>query len=155
MYVDYSGPGQVVQNFTVYNPDGSPKHYAATGRWKRCNSVRGLLFLLYDNVADAELKGNLTIIRDHINKVTGAADAFDLIYDWRNSSLHGQTNFQTIGGTLLCFIDLIAINHMKNTYDQVSPVIWRPIPREMEWLRTTGRRSLENFYPPIDHCINC
>ena len=60
----------------------------------RCNSVRDALRLLRDRVAQHKLKNNLIEILSHIEEITGASDGCSVVYDWRNSSLHGETTHQ-------------------------------------------------------------
>jgi hypothetical protein len=66
----------------------------------RCNSVGDMLRLLLNHVAGQGLKGNLTEILNHIENVAGEDEGCSVIYNWRNSSLHGETTHQTIGGTV-------------------------------------------------------
>ncbi|HEX2825295.1 MAG TPA: hypothetical protein VHP37_03020 [Burkholderiales bacterium] len=57
-----------------------------------CSSLRDLLFLVFERVADADLRQDLDDIRAHLAEFDGTSiDAFERLYRWRNSSLHGET----------------------------------------------------------------
>ena len=102
-----------------------------------------LLNLLYDHVANPDLKALLDRYRNHLQTTGDAVDAFELIYHWRCSSLHGTTNFPTIGGVILNLCLLISIYQIKDSFEDCV--------REgnMAWPRSiNGGPSIDNFYPP-------
>jgi hypothetical protein len=122
-YVDYSG--KVVSHFSVNKKDGRIQNYVCSGQGKKsCSSLRDLLFLLYDEVAGADLRQQITLVRQHILELDDQEDPFDLIYRWRNSSLHGETSYPTIGGTLLNLVILIALSEIRQDYEIVRSKVW-------------------------------
>lgn len=134
--------GRVVSDFQVpnYKPD-ELKNYS---KGRTCSSLRDLLFLLYRDVASKELCDEIDEFRDHIQGLDPSKDPFGVIYDWRNQSLHGTTNFQTIGGTLLNLSIIICLFGIK---DQYSDIRDRSLER-CRWEGQHGHKSPWSFYPP-------
>lgn len=88
-----------------------------------CSSLKDLLHLLYDN-AEEPLKQLLDEFKSHILKLKNGKDAFTIIYNWRNNSLHGSTNHHTIGGTLLNLAFLICLYKIgENSYSEKREII--------------------------------
>lgn len=147
-YVDYSG--QVIMAFDVTNVDGRIKHYMPNSdpRRGRCSSLRDLLFLLYNNVSDNDLKTRLDGIRQHLSSLDSSVDPFDLLYSWRNETLHGQTSFPTIGGTLLNIVIMILFNQIRTNYDQLRAEIWENTQKDIGISRLAEHRSPWSYYPP-------
>lgn len=133
--------GKVISHFSVAQKNGQPRNYNPGGR---CSSLRDLLFLHYTVVADTDLKAAIDSLRNHINTLDSTQDPFDLIYDWRNQSLHGSANFQTIGGTVfnLCF--LISLSELKKDFGNHRQVVLEYCRREAP----SSSRSPWSFYPP-------
>ena len=147
-YIDYSG--KVITDFTVSKKDGTIQNYGCSGQGKRfCSSLRDLLFLLYYNVADVDLKEQITLVRQHIFELDNQEDPFDLIYRWRNSSLHGETSYPTIGGTLLNLVILIALAEIKQNYELIKSKTWSRVQWELQSFNYTKHRSPWSFYPPF------
>ncbi|MDU0113496.1 hypothetical protein RT723_10900 [Psychrosphaera aquimarina] len=137
--------GKVKAEFTIVGKNGRDRNYGIQGKVsKQCSSLRDLLFLLYNYVADDELIWLLDEFRSSIQRLDEDTDPFDLIYKWRNQSLHGTTNFQTIGGTLLNLSLLICIFDLKEGYTELRDVILQQCIRDSEF----GHRSPNSFYPP-------
>jgi hypothetical protein len=143
-FVTYDG--QVVSSFTVLNKQGTPKQYDPQGafRDRQCSSLRDLLVLHHTLVAKPELKAVLDRFRDHITMLDGTQDPFDVIYSWRNQSLHGSTNFQTIGGTILNLSLLISLFEIEQDFEQrrVAAI------EHCRWEAQTQHKSPWSFYPP-------
>ena len=112
--------GQVILAFSVPNKQGNPRQYDPNGlfRDRQCSSLRDLLFLHSNIVADSRLKVLVDRFRQHLTSLDGTQDPFDLIYMWRNQSLHGSTNFQTIGGTVLNLALLVSIFEIDHGFEQ-------------------------------------
>lgn len=135
--------GQVVSAFTVQKRQGNPKIYDPA-RSHRCSSLRDLLFLHHLQVAEPELKALLDDFKKHIATLDGTQDPFDLIYHWRNQSLHGAANFQTIGGTLLNLSLLISLFELRQDFDQHRAQILD----HCRWEAQSSHKSPWSFYPP-------
>ncbi|PKH34543.1 hypothetical protein [Shewanella sp. ALD9] len=133
--------GTVKSDFQVQNRAGKPRHYK-TGT--QCSSIRDALNLVYDQVADSELKVLLDQFRVHISSLDGSQDPFDLIYSWRNQSLHGSTNFQTIGGTLLNLSLLLCVYSLKDNYEELRD----KVVEHCKWEEKHDHKSPWSFYPP-------
>ena len=100
--------------------------------------------MLFNQVADQDLAQSLDTFRSHISDLDDSIDPFDLIYQWRNQSLHGSTNFQTIGGTLLSLSLLIAVSEIKHDFDNHR----ERILEHCRWEMQSGHRSPWSYYPP-------
>ncbi|TGE37507.1 hypothetical protein E4K67_12190 [Desulfosporosinus fructosivorans] len=147
-YVDYSG--KVVSNFSVIKKDGHKVDYVPSGRGKKaCSSLRDLLCLLYNEVADSDLKTQITLVRKYISELDDQEDPFDLIYRWRNSSLHGETSYPTIGGTLLNLVLLIALAQIRQNFESVRAKVLDKVKWELQSHNYTKHRSPWSFYPPF------
>lgn len=138
--------GIVTAKFNIPNKVGGEREYDPNGRWnqKQCSSIRDLLFLLYIKVSNSKLRKSLDEFRNHIATLDNSEDPFDVVYKWRNQSLHGSTSFQTIGGTLLNLILLIAIHKISDRYDFIKN-------KTIDYCRWEARseiRSPWSFYPP-------
>lgn len=136
--------GRVKSQFSVPNGQGGQKQYDPNGRFKQCSSLRDLLFLLYYTVGNADLVAKLDAFRSHFAEFDNSVDPFDLTYSWRNQSLHGATNFATIGGVLLNLALLIAISELKDKFDEHRDLILE----HCRWEAQTGHKSPWSYYPP-------
>jgi hypothetical protein len=138
--------GQVVSSFVVLNKQGNPRNYDPQGafRDRQCSSLRDLLFLHYTLVACPKLKSLLDRFRAHISLLDGTQDPFDLIYGWRNSSLHGSTNYQTIGGTVLNLALLISLFEIEQDFEQHR----QKVLEHCRWEAQSPHKSPWSFYPP-------
>ncbi len=147
-YVDYSG--EVVNAFDVPTATGGVRNYVPGDPKKgKCSSLRDLLFLLYQKVADPDLHARLDDVRELLKNLDNTRDPFDQLYLWRNQSLHGQTNFSTIGGMLLNLSTLIAFNRIRGNYERRRNEVWGSAQQEIKALRLTGHRSPWSYYPPF------
>lgn len=133
--------GTVKSTFQVKNRAGKPRPYKIGAQ---CSSIRDVLNLVYDEIADSELKVLLQEFRVHISSLDDSQDPFDLIYSWRNQSLHGSTNFQTIGGTLLNLSLLLCIYSLKDNYEELRNKVIEQCRRE----ESHDHKSPWSFYPP-------
>lgn len=134
--------GSVTRQFDVLNKANKTRTYKSGNI---CSSIRDELFLLYNKVASKELKNDLDEFRSHIMCLDSTIDPFDLVYNWRNESLHGSSNYQTIGGTLLNLSILIILHSMKSEFEEISNKIVSRCKRESEH---ASSRSSWSFYPP-------
>lgn len=140
---DYiSMDGNVLQPFEVPNRNEGVKQYDPNGRWnqKQCSSLRDLLFLtssLYEASEIEQLKG-------HIKQLGDGSDAFDVIYKWRNQSLHGTTSFQTIGGTLLSLVIFLLLIKVEQNFEQVRQTALNGCRRNSQ----SQNRTPWSYYPP-------
>ncbi|USK64844.1 hypothetical protein [Peribacillus frigoritolerans] len=153
-YVDYSG--KVLKDFEIrgrrgktgrrkrdqsYGPNGNGRKYTIS-------SLGDLLILLYDNVASQDLKDKLTSIRSDIEGIDDSEDPFYVIYGWRNSSLHGQAGYPTIGGTLLNIAIIIALDVIKDNYDEIRQCVWDRVQWDARSYTSTSSRPHWSYYPP-------
>lgn len=138
--------GSVIARFEVPNKVGGTREYDPNGHWnqKQCSSLRDLLFLIKNEIANDDLKAALDEFRDHISTLDNSADPFDTVYKWRNQSLHGTTSFQTIGGTLLNLVLLIVIHQLSDSYDSLKVKVLE----HCRWESQHDHRSPWSFYPP-------
>jgi hypothetical protein len=143
-YVTFDG--QVTSSFTVQNRQGNSRHYDPQGppRERQCSSLRDLLLLHHSIVAGPRLRALLDRFRAHISSLDVTQDPFDLIYRWRNQSLHGSTNFQTIGGSMLNLSLLISLFEVEDDFDQRTSLVLE----HCRWEAQSSRKSPWSFYPP-------
>ncbi len=137
--------GQVTNPFTVTRSDGSSRPY---GPGTNCNSVRDLLLLLRDQLGDPGLKTLLAEFGQHLATLSGI-DAFDQIQIWRNASLHGESNYPTIGGTLLNLSILLCFHSLGPDYIPARDSAVERVRRDLTTFRYTGHRSSWEYYPPL------
>jgi hypothetical protein len=135
--------GQVIAPFNVPNKTGGVKKYDPMHQ-KQCSSLRDLLFLIYNNLAEEQLKKALTEFRDHISTLDNSEDPFDIVYKWRNQSLHGTTSFQTIGGTLLNLTMLMIVHQLAEQYQGLKT----QVIEHCRWEARHEHKSPWSFYPP-------
>lgn len=138
--------GQVISAFSVPDKQGKPRRYDPNGsfRDKQCSSLRDLLFLHSTVVAGPRLRALVDDFRVHLTSLDGTQDPFDLLYIWRNQSLHGSTNFQTIGGTVLNYSLLISLFEIEHGFEQRR----FQILEHCRWEAQSQYKSPWSFYPP-------
>lgn len=138
--------GNVIKKFSVTNKFGGLREYDPNGKWnqKQCSSLRDLLSLLYNNISSNKLRKAIDEFRSHISTLDNSQDPFDIVYDWRNQSLHGSTSFQTIGGTLLNLVILIAIHQLSDKYNSLRVKVLNNCRRTVQM----GYKTPWSFYPP-------
>lgn len=144
---EYVAPdGQIVQAFSVETPRGGTRNYSPDGSYRnrQCSSLRDLMFLHLDTVACESLQQSLSALIEHVQKLALEQHPFDTIYKWRNQSLHGTTNFQTIGGTLLNISILIALDQIGLDFQEHRDRSVESCRREAQF----GNRSPWSYYPP-------
>ncbi|HZL66991.1 MAG TPA: hypothetical protein VFC29_06625 [Candidatus Limnocylindrales bacterium] len=137
--------GEVLQTF----PKGHNQSYIVG---KYCSNVGDVLRLLINQVASAELKSDIEDILQHVASIEGATDGSEVIYRWRNSSLHGETTLQTIGGTVFSLGLLISLDSIKSSYADKRTAALERVTREQEIQSLTGMansRSPWSYYPPF------
>ncbi|GAA1033326.1 hypothetical protein GCM10009557_34720 [Virgisporangium ochraceum] len=142
-----SPSGEIQKNFEIEQSDGSLRKYR-TG--KRCSSLRDLLVLLNNEIADNNLQSDLDSLRRHLSSLASSGeDGFDLLYRWRNSSMHGSTSFPTIGGTLLAIVSLICLHSMSGGYEAARERAVARASRQRSALASGLNAGTPwSFYPP-------
>ena len=122
-----------------------------------CSSVADLLRLLA-STASPSLQKDLADICIHIaeldlntSPVPTASDGYDIVYRWRNSSLHGEMSLTTIGGTVLTLALLVALDAVHDDYEIHRQAALSRAQRELSAGQTIGRwrPSPWSFYPPF------
>ncbi len=110
-YVDLNG--RVVAPFQANN-----RPYDPVQRPNRINSLQDLLWLLHSEVADADERAALESIRASILQATGM-DAYEQVYRWRNSSLHGAESLRAIGYTVYNLALLVGLHGIQRRYEEI------------------------------------
>jgi hypothetical protein len=138
--------GSVIARFSVPNRQGNARTYDPLGTYRdqQCSSLRDLLVLHHAQVAEPGLKLLLEELCSHIARLDGSQDPYDLVYRWRNQSLHGTTNFQTIGGTVLNLSLAISLFEIRTDFEQRR----LKALEHCRWEAQSGHRSPWSFYPP-------
>lgn len=153
-YVDYLG--NVKKDFEIES-NNRKYSYKAKGK-RKVSSIAVLLHLYYEKIATSEIQNKLDLIRTHLNGLEkeNPKDAFEIIYQWRNSSLHGNTSLPTIGGTILSIVLIIAFASLKDSYDSIRKELNERIKWESHLRRTSMSeghsiiipRGHWSYYPP-------
>jgi len=133
--------GTVITEFEATNYKGGLKKITPPGP---CSSLKSLLELHYKYVASQNLKNAIDSFRDVLSTLDSARDPFDLIQSWRNQSLHGTTNFQTIGGTMLNLCLLISVHEIEAEFESYRSDANSSIPRSIRM----GNQGIHYFPPP-------
>jgi len=138
--------GKVIQEFNAQHIKYVPEKTQGKGK-TTCSSIQDLLFLYHDYVANDHGKESITKLNNHLKKHSPELHPFALIKNWRNSSLHGSTSFNTIGSTILHYCFLISLLDIEQTFNQVradalisvhAAVNFKMAPHRMFW----------SYYPP-------
>jgi hypothetical protein len=109
---DLEGDGTVKAANTVY--DLSNEEYYNEG--DKCNSLTEILYHFETEIADDFLSGELERHRKYIAKFgdeTSQDTAYGLIYDWRNSIVHGQNQADVQYGISLNIICMIVWHYIE------------------------------------------
>lgn len=140
-YVSFDG--RVLSPFSVPKKHGGQRQYAPKSG-SQCSSLRDLLWLHGAEVAGPKLKILLDRFREHLATLDRGQDPYDLVYGWRNQSLHGSTNFQTIGGTILNLSLLISLFEIENKFEDSR----LQAIENCRWEARSPSKSPWSFYPP-------
>ncbi|MFP7278104.1 hypothetical protein SFC11_02020 [Exiguobacterium indicum] len=153
-YVDYLG--SVKKRFKV-GSNVRKYSYKETGN-RKVSSIAVLLHLYYEKIATPEIRKKLDLIKTHLKDLEkeNPKDAFEIIYEWRNSSLHGNENIPTIGGTILSIVLIIAVANLKDSYESIRKKLSDRINWELHCLeisKTEGHSTILprghwSYYPP-------
>lgn len=137
-YIDYSG--KVKAPFKV-----GKRQYNAGGI---CSSLHDLLVLCHEQVASLNLRKDLDIILNYFSEIS-TEDPFKLIYQWRNASLHGSTNYSTIGGTVLNIAIIIALDSISERYEEIKNHAIHKVRWDLNTSDIIYNRSPWSYYPPF------
>lgn len=142
-YVSMSG--EVQQPFEVPGSGSGQSRKYLVGRI--CSSLRDLLWLLHAEVASQELRSDLDEQRAHLAAFSDLDQGgFQVLYQWRNDSLHGGASLTTIGGTVLNTAFLIALSQIQDNYETVRMAAVDRVRWELQ--SPTTYRSPWSYYPP-------
>ncbi|EKO3865287.1 hypothetical protein JFR02_004467 [Vibrio harveyi] len=131
--------GKVKKEFSV-PPRKEGERPRTYGVGKTCSSLRDLLFLIKE-ITPSE---DLDLIREHLSSLYDGKDAFDVIYGWRNESLHGTTSYQTIGGTIFNLVLLLLTEKLEHTYDEKRKLVINHFTNISKW----DPKPHFSYYPP-------
>jgi hypothetical protein len=124
---------------------GKNRKYEANDR---CSNLGDLLRLLEAQIAGPDLRQAVDDLKKHLQLLDPGKDAFDIIFDWRNSSLHGEARLPTIGGTVLSMTLVIALDQIQSNYDALRTEAMKQIAWEVQTASFTVHRSPWAYYPP-------
>lgn len=110
---------------------------------KRCSNVGDVLRLLQSQVASNTLRPDLDGLLNYVASIAGSTDGYETVFTWRNSSLHGEATYQTIGGTIYTMSLLIALDGIKNDYIKFRD---NAVTRA-QWEASTRRTTDPHFSP--------
>jgi hypothetical protein len=133
--------GTVTVQYQVPRRNGTIREYKPNDQ---CSSIRDLLHLHHTIAAPVALRALVDEFRSHIQFLDSSKDPFDLIYQWRNDSLHGTSNYQTIGGTILSLALLVSVFEIETDFEHRRQ---RAI-EHCRWEAQSRHKSPWSFYPP-------
>lgn len=145
--------GLVLKDFTLLS---SNRSYRANGK-RRCNSI-GDIVKLTMQVGSSELASDLEYIERHLHELgePDDTDGWAVLNRWRNSSLHGEASFPTVGGTLFNVAALMVLDWYDD-YENTRQQALRCSIQEIQSARAHKQlgaatehylRSHWSFYPP-------
>lgn len=135
-FVEYDG--LVKKEFTI--PRGKRPYVPGS----KINSLAVLLFLYFHEVANEFEKKYFPIATNHLQTFIPEKHAFWMIYEWRNESLHGQSDHTGVGGVLLSISLLIAIASLGDRFVELRE------RRKILIAHNFPAVSPTIFYPPIN-----
>ena len=104
--------GVVVAAFEVPRANRPPRRYAVGDQ---VSSLRDLLYLEHDRISDADLKADVAAMVAGLTALEpDLQHGFDVIYRWRNSTLHGGGRYPTVGGTVISLILRILVSELPD-----------------------------------------
>jgi hypothetical protein len=106
----FSRSGEVIKEF---ERRGRTDPYKV-GKW--CSSIADLLILYMNQAVFAELRQDLEMIFEHIEKLYPEENAINVIAgEWRNPAAHGQNIVTTAHGVVLNIVILLALSHIDDS----------------------------------------
>jgi hypothetical protein len=138
--------GLVRNTFTVQRRDQSSRTY---GAGQVCSSLRDLLLLLQNDVAGTELKHDLSAYSSYLESVDPSQHGFDLVYRWRNASLHGAASYSTVGGSIYNLAILIFLHRLRGRYAIAAQAAWQLVQHTMRLAQLSSDRPPWSYYPPF------
>lgn len=81
--------GRVLAQFDVLRSNGTIRRYNVGDR---CSNIGHMLQLLIDSTLDADLRIDLTSVLEFISPGAPVATSCDVVFAWRNGSLHGENH---------------------------------------------------------------
>ena len=136
--------GTVLRAFAVPRAEGRRRDFRDG---MTCSSIRDLLWLVYDNVASAELRSDLDELQTQLAPLSeDTGDGFNVLYRWRNSSLHRAAALTTVGGTVFNVAILVALHTISEEYEQLREAARRE--PGMPSTYSTPTNNAWSFYPP-------
>jgi hypothetical protein len=107
-YVEFDGT--IKQPFPKKN--GGQYHVG-----RKCSSLYDLLVLHYSFIADTDMVTNIDMIKANFTEIKPTETLFEVIYQWRNSSLHGADLFYGIGAFVINYAILVSLTDIKSDYN--------------------------------------
>lgn len=138
-----SKDGEAVKEFSIRQKSGKSRQYRVG---QRCSSLRDLLFLFHEKVSDPQLREDIEKIRINIGLISDDQDPFDVIYQWRNDSLHGFSNHQHVAVTMFCFCLIVLLHSIKDDYERIKGNVAK------ESALYTNQYAFWTYYPPYPAC---
>lgn len=137
--------GGVSSAFDVPNRQGGRRSYAPG---QQISSLRDLMWLERERLAPPDLAADIDSLMALLVPLEPDLNhGFDVIYRWRNKSLHGSRSFDTVGGTLIGLILRILLSEITEDFEQYRGRAWS----SAHFRATRAPESLRNpwsYYPP-------
>jgi hypothetical protein len=116
---------------------------------RQISSLRVLLEVEQELIADSALQADIDQLVSGLPRLEpDCAHGFDVIYCWRNRSLHGAQRVQVVGATVFGLTLRVLVSELVGSYEDLRIAI----KSSLEW-----RASLEaprtpwQYYPPTQY----
>lgn len=109
--------GTVTTQFSIRLRNGDPRTYKPG---KRCSSLRDLFVLLAQTAAWPELSRPLQRLEDHFQRLDPTTRFVDLLYKWRNATLHGTDEVTAVSGTVFNLCLLLCLQLIRPDFDTLQ-----------------------------------
>lgn len=142
----------------VIEPDGEIKSgktlegvYRSYTSGDRCSSLRDLLYHAEQNVLDSSVVDELNNLTSEIETFGEGDEAYSMIYNWRNTLLHGEDSWDFQYGILVNLLSLFVWSEIdKVEYSNKRREIIENFKTKVE-IPIFGANQFESgFYPPFD-----
>jgi len=115
--------GEVISQFEIKSLTDNKNRIYKVGSF--ISNIEHLLRFYLENVAHISTKENIESILDSLIPAFERKDGNKFIHGsqiigyWRNSSLHGEENYSTIGGIILSIMILLELESLESNFENI------------------------------------
>lgn len=133
------------------SPKGGRPYDPTDTRPRKYSNVRDLLWLLHQQVGDADERAGLDAFRAQLRSAVPTTDPYQLVFDWRNAALHGADLLTRVGHTVYNLALLIGLYAIRARFDAIRAEAADLLEQIRKRDATMGPPATESpfyFYPP-------